>query len=486
MSQPWRPHLGQKKLVKFFLEHAAAAAFADPGVGKTSAVYAAFKILRKRKLAHKMLVIAPLKPCWLVWPAEQEKWTDFADLRVVVLHGPDKAEALAQDADVYVINPDGLDWLLGAIRSKTPSGKLQVTCDIRAFRKLGFDILVVDELTQFKHQSSGRFKALKQVVDTFGRRWGLTGTPVPNGLIDLFGQCYTLDQGRTFGQFVTHFRQKYFLPSYDGIGWVLRRGAEKEIYERLKPLAIRLDAKDYIDMPQLVENSLRFDLPPVAKKLYDQLEEDMFAELDGTIITAASAATASMKLRQLVNGGIYIDEDAKHPKKKVLRANGRPWSLVHNEKTDMLEDLINELQGSPLLVAYDFHHDLERLKTRFGKDIPNIGSGTSTKEALRLEAAWNRGELPYLFGHPQSMGHGLNLQRSSNHVAWYALTWNREYYDQLNGRVQRQGNSAPRVFVHHFIARGTIDDTIFYALRGKARVQNALLLALKEMQEKRK
>lgn len=489
MSIPWTPHAGQRKGVKYLLEHAAAALLADPGVGKTSIVYGAYKILKKRKLANKMLVIAPLKPAYLVWGQEASKWTDFEHLRVEILHGPKKDEALHREADVYVINPDGLDWLLNATRTTNLRGKVAVEVDVRAFKKLGFDTLVVDELTQFKHTNSGRFKTLKAVLDTFGRRWGLTGTPAPNGLIDLFGQCYILDQGRSLGPYVTHYRQKYFLPSYDGFGWVVRKGAEEEIYERLRPLALRLAAEDYIDMPQLVETVTRFDLPAAVQKIYNQLEDVMITEIDNHTVVASNAAAASTKLRQIVNGGVYVDDDyilPKSVKKAKTRADGREWAKLHDEKTDLLENLVEELQGSPLLVAYDFHHDLARLQERFGKDVPFIGGGTTPARSLELEAAWNRGELPLLLGHPQSIGHGLNLQRAANHVAWYANTWNRELFDQFNGRVHRQGNKSSRVFLHLFLARGTVDEVMYWALRGKAKVQNALLAALKEMRAKRK
>lgn len=487
MSIPWHPHSGQKKAVKFLLEHAAAALLADPGVGKTSSVYAAFKMLKKRKLANKMLVIAPLKPAYLVWPPEKDKWTDFEHLRVEVLHGPKKDEALHRDADVYVINPDGLDWLLNVQWVVNRRGKKQAVVDVRAFKEYGFDTLVIDELTQFKHHGSGRYKTLRTVLDTFGRRWGLTGTPAPNGLIDLFGQCFVLDMGRSFGPYITHFRQEYFLPGYDGFSWVLKKDAEQRIYDRIRPLALRLAAEDYVDMPMLIENVTKFVLPPAAMKVYKDLENAMFAELDGREIVAANAAAASMKLRQVVNGGVYLDDSMKMILSKQIKRTGeREWAKLHDEKTDLLEGLVEELQGTPVLVAYDFKHDLARLQARFGKDVPNIGGGTAPARATELEAAWNRGELPILLGHPASMGHGLNLQFAGNHVAWYGLTWNRELYDQLNGRVARQGSIHKRVFIHHFLAQDTIDETVFWALCNKAKVQNALLLALKELRRIRK
>jgi len=485
-AQPWQPHAGQKKGVKFFLEHACTAMFADPGCGKTSMVYAAFKILKKKGVANKMLVVAPLRPAYLVWPAEQKKWLDFKDLRVEVLHGPKKAEALARDADVYVINYEGLDWLLGATKSKTASGKTQVTVGLKRFKALGFDTLVLDELSKVKNPQSNRHKSLKQVIGTFGRRWGLTGSPAARSLMDLFGQVYILDMGRTFGPYITHFRTKYFVPAFNGFDWNLRKGAEKEIYERLKPLVCRLDAEDYIDMPELVSNKILFDLPPDIQEIYDRLEEDMIVRLGDEVVVAANAASAAIKVRQVVNGGIYLDPDIKKllAQTQFGKKAKRDWTNLHTLKVDLLEDLVDELQGSPLLVAYDFQHDLDRLRSRFGQDVPYIGGGVSAKRAAKLERAWNKGEIPLLLGHPQSIGHGLNLQEAGNHVCWHSMTYDFELYDQFIRRVRRQGNRQQRVFVHHILARKTVDEVIYWMLQAKDRTQRGLLDAMKNVRRK--
>lgn len=479
---PWKPHAGQMKALKFLIEHAAAGLFASPGTGKTSVVYAAFEYLRRKGIAQRMLVVAPLRPAQLVWPAEAQKWSDFGHLRVELLHGPKKDEALARDADVYVINPDGLDWLLGATKSTTIHGRTQVSCDVGAFRKLRFDTLVIDELTMMKDTRSQRHKAIKSVLDTFARRWGLTGSPAPNGLLDLFGQVFCLDRGRSFGPYITHFRQKYFLPAWNGFGWVIRRGAEEEIYDRLRPLVLRLEAGDYVDMPQLIENVIKFELPPAARRIYDALEDNFIARVGEHLITASNAAVASGKLRQVASGGLYLDPDVidifkKRPLKPVA---GRDWALIHDEKTELLWDLVQELQGVPLLVAYDFKHDLERVRRKFGDDVPVIGGETSTKRAAELEAEWNKGNLPLLLGHPQSIGHGLNLQQAGNQVCFYTPTYNLELHQQFINRVQRQGSVHKQVFVHYLTARHTVDETIMLAIKTKARVQDLLLDALKD------
>jgi SNF2 family DNA or RNA helicase len=485
-STPWQPHVYQKKAVKFLLEHAASALFLDPGLGKTSITLAAVKLLKQKKVLDKVLLVAPLRVCYSVWPREVEKWKDFEGLKVVVLHGPNKDEMLKQDADVYVINPEGLDWLLQVKKTKVTSAKTgktitKIDVDLRRWKSLGFDTLCIDELSKFKHTTTNRFKALKLVLSTFRRRWGLTGSPASNGLMDLFGQCFILDQGRTLGPYITHYRMKYFNPSHDGFSWVLRDGADEEIYDRIRPLALRMAANDYLDMPALIENNIKVDLPDDVRRVYDQLEEDLIAKLNDKIVVASTAAAASIKCRQVANGGLYLDPEVqalvKLPKSK------REWANLHYEKIDALADLIDELQGSPILVAYDFEHDLDRLRERLGKDVPYIGGGVSAKRSAELERDWNAGKLPVLLGHPQAMGHGLNLQEVGHHVCWHSMTWDYELYDQFIRRVLRQGNKSKKVFVHHLMARGTIDEVMLTALKSKKRGQQALFDALKNLRK---
>lgn len=472
--QPWQPHAYQKRAIKFLLEHAAAALFLDPGLGKTSITLAALKLLKKRG-ATKTLIIAPKRAVYSVWPAELEKWEDFGGLTVALLHGKGKDAALEQDADLYVINPDGLEWLLGLTKERTPTGRTRVTVDMKRWKALGFDNLVIDELSKFKHPHTQRFKALKQVLHTFDRRWGLTGSPVANGLIDLFGQCYALDEGRTLGKYVTHYRNQFFTPSFDGYSWDLKEGAEEAIYQRVKPLALRMAAGDYLEMPTLIENNIRVDLPEAAMNIYEELEEELFVQIEQKVVVAANAAAASTKCRQVANGGIYVTDA---PDDLAPRSSKREWIDLHTAKVDALADLIDELQGSPLLVAYDFQHDLARLQERLGAEVPYVGGNVSDKRGAELVKMWNAGKLPVLLGHPAAMAHGLNLQEAGCHVAWHSLTWNYEWYDQFIRRVWRQGNRNRRVFVHHLLARGTIDETVLGALRAKKRGQQAFFAAL--------
>ena len=349
------------------LEHAASALFLDPGLGKTSITLAAIKLLKKKKVLDKVLLIAPLRVCHSVWPAEVSKWKDFNHLKVIVLHGPNKDQLLQEEADIYVINPEGLEWLLQVEKRKTKTGRTQISVNMRRFKRLGFDTLVIDELSKFKHANTNRFKAMKLVLHTFARRWGLTGSPAANGLMGLFSQCYMLDEGRTLGRYITHYRSTYFEQGYDGFSWHLREGADEEIYERLRPLALRM-GDDLLDMPKLVENNIKVQLPPKVMEIYEHLEEDLIAKLEEGVVTAKTAAAASMKCRQVANGGIYLEPEVQALVK--LPPSKRDWVDLHEEKLDALEDLVEELQGSPLLVAYDFNHDLERIKKRFGNDVP--------------------------------------------------------------------------------------------------------------------
>lgn len=457
--KPWAPHDYQKTAIRFLLEHANAGLFADPGTGKTSTTLAAIKILLSKKLISRVLILAPLRVCYSVWPHEIAKWSDFCGLRCVVLHGKDKVERLKEDADIYLLNYEGLEWF--ALHD--------------GFSTINADTLVIDELSKMRHSQTRRFRILKPYLDRFHRRWGLTGSPAPNGLLDLFGQVFVLDRGKSLGPYISHFRMKYFnAGGYGNHEWTIKPGAAEEIYRQLEPLVLRLDAQDYLDLPELVESVVTVELPPEARRVYDELERKLFSEINGENVLALSAAAASLKCRQVANGGIYR-QDASGLK---LDGQGN-WFPLHNEKTAALVDLVEELQGSPLLVAYDFHHDLERLQKAFPR-APYIGSGVSAKASDEICERWNAGQIPLLFGHPASVGHGLNLQGAGNHVAWYSLTWDLELYEQFVRRVFRQGNKFRHVFVHHFLAKDTVDVAVLRALRRKTRVQGGLLDALRD------
>lgn len=442
------------------LERGAAGLFLDPGLGKTSITLAVSDILATKQLSKGVLVIAPLRPCYLTWPAEIRKWTDFNHIKYAILHGSKKDDALRSRANVYLINPEGLRWLARAIGSNPDNWP--------------FDVLVVDESTKFKHTGTQRFKELKYLLPKFRRRYILTGTPAPNGLLDLFGQVYILDLGAALGAFITHYRIKFFNPGgFGGYEWRIKEGADKEIYERLAPLVLRMDQKDYLELPPLVEIDRWVTLPPPARAVYNDIEVKFVADLESGKIKAATAAAATTKLRQIANGAVYTDE---------VTSTGRRAEKLHDAKTEELVELLEELSGQPALVAYEFNHDLARIKeglkaAGFGT-VPHLGAGVTMRESQQIANAWNSGKLPVLLGHPQSIAHGLNLQEAGRAVIWYSLTWDLELYDQFVRRVWRQGQTG-RVFVYRVLAEDTVDVAVLRAIRAKTKTQGALLDALR-------
>lgn len=443
---------------------------AELGLGKTSITLAAFKVLRKVGFVKTMLVIAPLRPCYSVWPNEVLKWDDFSGLSVGILHGPKKLKTLNTKHDVYVINPEGLRWLFTTLRANMP-----------------FDMLVVDESSRFKHVNTDRFKTLKPHLPKFKRRVILTGSPAPNSLLDLFGQMYVLDLGKTLSPYITHFRTKFFdkrtfevrhpNPEKAALGltlkvndWYVTPENAENLYAHIAPHVLRMSAEDYLTMPELIFNDIYVDLPKEARAMYQQFEDALRLDFKKGRVTAANAAIKGMKCRQIANGGIYLDEDGS--------AN-RKWRNLHNAKAEVVAELVEELEGSPALVAYEFLHDLDRLKHHLGKDTPHIGGGVPMKAVQSIIKGWNDFRYPALLGQPQSMAHGLNLQESGDTVIWHSLIFSFEDYDQFIKRVYRQGKDKP-VTVHRIIARDTVDEIVASALGRKEASQESLFDAIKE------
>lgn len=457
-SQDWKPKPYMRKAVKFLLQHACAGLFLDPGLGKTSISLAAIKVFLKENLIDFALIIAPLRVIYSVWPKERSKWTDFSDMTVSILHGDKKEKALDTEADLYLINPEGLDWLLHTKVFK---------------KKFKGQALFVDESSKFKNTNTKRFRMLRPKLPLFGRRYVLTGSPAPNGLLDLFGQIFIIDLGEALGEYITDYRTNHFYQTgFMGYEWKLQEGHDKIIHKAIKPITLSMSAEDYLDLPQLVINPVYVDLTGEARRIYEEMEDDLLARIENREVMAASAAVASGKCSQIANGGIYDKEGNAH--------------FIHDLKTEAVAEIVHELNGSPALIAYEYGHDLERLRTVLGKSVPYIGGGVSTKRSTLLEEQWNRGELPVLLGQPASIAHGLNIQEAGNHVIWHSLTWNFEFYDQFIKRVLRQGNKNSHVFVHHIIARGTVDELKLQALNNKFRTQKDLFEALKVfLREKR-
>jgi SNF2 family DNA or RNA helicase len=454
-GQQWIPKEYQLRAIRMLLNQQSGGLFLDPGLGKTSTILATFKILKSKGYVSKLLIIAPLRPVYKVWPDEIKKWANFNELTFAILHGKDKERSLRADVDIYLINPEGLAWLFDPLNAKV---------------RPAFDALCVDESTKFKNSQSKRFKLLKPLIPSFKRRWILTGTPSPNGVEDLFGQTYILDQGRALGRYITHFRNQYFMRSgFNLYDWTPRPGAFQEIVDKISPLVLQLSAEDYLDMPELVFRNIEVSLPPEVKAKYDEVEEHFFAELGEGVVVAGNAAAAGTKCRQIANGAVYGEDTG---------SGDRIWHPLHDEKLDALESFLEELSGKPCIVLYEFEHDIARICERLG-EIPVLGK-LSPKRFAETVDRFNRGEIPVVAGHPGSMAHGLNLQDSCHHQIWYGITWDLELYDQAIARIYRQGQTSDRVFVYHIVARGTLDETVLSRLQQKDRSQQNLLAAINE------
>lgn len=455
----YAPHPYQLRAIQLMCQEPGACLLLDPGMGKTSITLAAITVLKEHKAIKAALVIAPRRPMLLTWRQEVAKWADFSHLRVVVITGSpeQRVKAMKTPADIYVINPEQTQWLAQT--------RLETFANVP-------DMLVVDESTKFKNAQSVRFKELKPMLPKFARRYILTGTPAPQSVQDLFGQAYIVDEGARLGRFITHFRKQFCDPTEVYIGggrtiteWTAKANAAELVEHRLKDIAIHLKAEDYLTMPDLTYNNIPVELPRAARAAYEGLAGELYTKLSsGVALTAPNAAAVNMKLRQITNGWVYSEAGSEH---------------MHDAKLEALADLVEEQQGSPLLVAVAFLHEVPAIRKALGDDsIPYLGGGVSDKEADRIVALWNAGKLPVLLAHPNSVAHGLNLQAGGHAVCWFGLTWALEDYIQFNRRVYRQGQEKP-VVVHHIVAAGTVDESIAEALQNKADVQTAILNSLK-------
>lgn len=452
----YTPEPHHKKAIRSVIQQACIGLLLDRGLGKTAIMLAAFQLLRAATSVRRMLVVTGLRPAYEVWPAEREKWDDFHGLKMNVLHGPDKEKLYRQRAHIDVINPEGLPWLTDKVM--TGDG-------------LPWDLLCVDESTQFKHTDTVRFKLLKPLLPFFKRRVILTGNPAPNGLLDLFGQVYILDLGHALGNYVTYYRLNYF-NKIDEHRYSIKSDGEERIYKKLRPYVLRMAAEDYLKLPPLVGAATsskaplvtEVTLPKAVRREYDHMENELIALIQNGKVNAANAAVASGKCRQIANGGIIDNLKKAH--------------FLHDAKTDALEEMIDEFDGVPAFVAYEFHHDLARLQKRF-PDAPFIGGGVPPKRFKEILQEWNRGNLRELFAQPSTVARGLNMQGTRANVVWLGPTWDQEIYDQFNSRVWRNGQKE-RVFVNHICAKDTIDFTILAALQSKHATSAGFLNAMKE------
>lgn len=442
----YSPHKYQTYATDFILEHPVSAVFLDMGLGKSVITLTAiFDLCLDSFLVRKVLVIAPLRVAADTWPCEIEKWDHLRGLTYSVAVGSEaqRKAALLQRVSVYIINRENVQWLV------EDSGL-----------PFDYDMVVIDELSSFKSYQAKRFRALLKVRPGVKRIVGLTGTPSSNGLMDLWAEFRVLDMGRRLGRFITRYRSAYFQPDKRNAQVVFSYkplpGAEDAIYERISDITISMRAGDYLDMPECVVNEVKVDLSEKERKAYDTMRTELVLSLGGEDVDAGNAATLANKLSQMANGAVYGEG------KKILP--------LHDRKLDVLEDLIEAANGKPVLVAYWFKHDLERIRTRF--------TVREIKTAQDI-ADWNLGKIPVAVIHPASAGHGLNLQAGGSTLIWFGLTWSLELYQQTNARLWRQGQKAQTVVIHHIITKDTIDERIVSALRRKDKTQSALIDAVK-------
>ena len=446
----YSPHDYQAYATDFILQNPVAAVFLDMGLGKSVITLTAIKDLCLDSFqVRKVLVIAPLRVARDTWPSEIEKWDHLKDLKYSVAVGTEmeRKTALMQKANVYIINRENVQWLVE--ESGLP---------------FDYDMVVIDELSSFKSFQAKRFRSLLKVRPTVKRMVGLTGTPSSNGLMDLWAQFRLLDLGKRLGRFITHYRNQYFTPDKRNgqvvFSYKPLPGAEEAIYSAISDITISMKAVDHLNMPECVMNEVKVALSEKERKTYNTMKADLVVSLQGEEIDAGTAAALAGKLSQMANGAVYGED------KKYIE--------FHNRKLDALEDLIEAANGKPVLVAYWFKHDLERIKKRF--DVREISTSKDIQD-------WNKGKIPVAVIHPASAGHGLNLQTGGSTMVWFGLTWSLELYQQANARLWRQGQQADTVVIHHIIAAGTIDERIMAALRNKDKTQSALIEAVKANME---
>ncbi len=439
----YKPHDYQSYAAEFIISHPVCALMLDMGLGKTVITLSALLLLLYDYfLSGRVLVIAPKRVAEDTWGRELEKWEHLAGLTMSKVLGTEKEReaALLADADIYVINRENVAWL----------------CENHEWN---FDTVVIDELSSFKSNKAQRFKALKKVRPKIARIIGLTGTPAPNGLLDLWPQMYLLDMGKRLGRFIGGYREQFFLPDKRNrdiiYSYKPKAGAEQKIYKLISDICISMKACDYLEMPPLVSSRVEVTMSEKEKRLYAAMESEMVLSVGEDELDAGNAAALTGKLLQMANGAVYGED------RKVLE--------IHQRKLDALEDLIEAANSKPLLVAYWFKHDRDRIKKRF--DIRDI----DTTEDI---ADWNAGKIPVALIHPASAGHGLNLQDGGSTIVWFGLTWSLELYQQLNARLWRQGQKNT-VVIEHLITRGTVDEDVMSVLEKKDATQSALIEAVK-------
>lgn len=440
----YKPHNYQQFATDFILNQSICCLMLDMGLGKTVITLTALWQLALDSFdVSRVLVIAPKRVAEDTWPKELAKWEHLTGLTSSLVLGSaaERKAALQKKAFLYIINRENVAWLVKN-------------------HYWDFDMVVIDELSSFKSNKAERFKAMKKVRPMVTRIVGLTGTPAPNTLLDLWPQMYLMDMGQRLGRFIGGFRDRFFLPDKRNreiiYSYKPREGAEDAIYALISDICISMKAADYLDMPERIDNRIEVSMSPKERKLYDDFQKDMVLSIGDEELDAANAAALSNKLLQMANGAVYGEDKTVIP--------------IHDRKLDALEDLVEAANGKPLLVAYWYKHDLQRIKARF-KNVRCIDTAKDIDD-------WNAGQIPLALIHPASAGHGLNLQDGGCAIVWFGLTWSLELYQQLNARLWRQGQKHT-VVIHHIITKGTHDEDVMRALENKDTRQSALIEAVR-------
>lgn len=462
-------HEYQGVMSDFVLDNPKCALFCDMGLGKTISALTAIVDLFNQFEIRRVLIIAPLRVANTVWDQETEEWVHTQGLDSIICTGTESERfaALDSDAEIYIINRENVAWMVKNYRGKPGIRK-------SAIRQWKWDMLVLDESTSFKTPSSLRHRAIKSKLGFIDRIVELTGSPAANGLKDLYGQIYLLDRGERLGRTFGDFKNRYFEYNEYTREYTILPWAEEVIYKKISDICLVMEASDHLDLPDTIENTIYVDLSPKHMKMYKKLEDEFYLKLsqvDEEVI-ALTGAALSTKLMQFCNGAIYTEEGKTR--------SGDKWAAVHNEKIDAMKSIIEEANGHPVLVAYNFKSDLARLKKEFPK-------GVQLDKKKETENKWNRGEIPILFVHPASGGHGLNLQKGGYITAWFGQNWSLEYYEQLNARLgpvrQKQSGTGKVPIVHNIVVRGGMDEQVLQRVKSKESVQSMLKRALKDHQQ---
>lgn len=474
----FKPHQYQKQAIRFLYKRPYSGIFADPGLGKTAIALALLQKIKREQPDHKTLLVSPLAVCFNTWQDEITKWDQFNSISYGIIHSDwqspfawtdDKLETLCDtDLDLYITNPENLKWLFSVLGDW--------------YKRFPFHTLIIDESTRFKNMKAKRFSIIRKFLHRFKRRHIMTGTPIPNSLLDIFPQMFIVDRGECLGKHITPFREKYFSKTgYKGYQWKADEGSQKKIEKRIAPAIIRIDAEDHIDMPKFFENPIEIRLPNEIQEIYNSIEKLFFAEIENEEIIIPTESGKYNICRQIANGGLY------KPTEFFTIPKDRKVFYLHTAKAETLEHIRNELNGKPVLVGYHYRFVIPHLKAYFkAPRLPYIASGVKQGTITQLIKKWNSDRLPLLLGQPQSIGHGLNLQKSScKDIVWFGVPDNFESYDQFNRRVRRQGSNQKNITAHILIAKDTIETVIWKRLKKKDTNQKALLDALKRYAKKK-